>query len=268
MACKNCHTSLSVESDFCNICGGKVIRNRLTVKNLFQHFSETFFNYDNKLLQTFINLFKKPEDVIGSYINGTRKKYVNVISYFAIAISVSGLYLLILNKFFPETIDFSIFAAPGQEEFNKNNVSFVQEYMSLFMMLYVPLYALMARMTFVGIKKFNFTELLVVFLYLQAQMSIVTAIASVIFSSIGINQGIMSIIFIPLMILYSAFCLKRLYNLNFQHIFLRTLWFLVILVITFFVIGIIISIIMYSNGSFQEMIEAQRAASEAAKQIQ
>lgn len=268
MACKNCYTSLSVESDFCNICGGKVIRNRLTVKHLFEHFSETFFNYDNKFLQTFINLFKKPEDVIGSYINGTRKKYVNVISYFAIAVTVSGLYLFILNKFFPETMDYSMFAAPGQEEFNKKNVSFVQEYMSLLMMLYVPLYALMARMTFIGVKKFNFTELLVVFLYLQAQMSIITAIASVVFSSMGINQGIVSIIFIPLMILYSAFCLKRLYNINFRHIFLRTLLFLVVLLFTFFVIIIIVLIIKHSDGSLQEMIEAQKAAVEAANQIQ
>ncbi|MDO5981542.1 DUF3667 domain-containing protein [Flavivirga spongiicola] len=260
MTCKNCDTSLSAESDFCHICGAKVIRNRLTIKNLFEHFSETFLNYDNKLLQTFIMLFKKPEDVIGSYINGTRKKYVDVISYFAIAITVSGLYLFILNNFFPKTLDYSMFAAAGQEEFNKKSISFVQEYMSLLMMLYVPLYAVMARMTFIGIKKFNFTELLVVFLYLQAQMSIITAITSVLFSSVGINQGIVSVVSIPLMILYSAFCLKRLYNLNFRNIFLRTLLFLVILGITFFVIEIIMLGIMYSNGSLQELIEAQKAA--------
>ncbi len=98
MDCKNCHTNLKDTDDFCNTCGAKVVRNRLTIRNLFAHFSEQFLNYDNKFLQTFIHLFTKPEAVIGCYINGTRKKYVNVISYFAIAITISGLQMYILNK--------------------------------------------------------------------------------------------------------------------------------------------------------------------------
>jgi hypothetical protein len=106
MNCKNCHTELISDSDFCNRCGSKVIRNRLTFKNLFEHFSDTFFNYDNKLLRTFIDLFIRPEVVIGGYIDGIRKRYVNPISYFGLAITFSGLYLLILNKFYPEALDF------------------------------------------------------------------------------------------------------------------------------------------------------------------
>ena len=76
MECKNCSSQLQENDDYCNSCGAKVIRNRLTLKNLFEHFGEEFLNYDNKFLRTFIRLFRKPEDVIGSYINGTRKKYV------------------------------------------------------------------------------------------------------------------------------------------------------------------------------------------------
>ena len=63
MACENCETPLTTESDFCNHCGAKVIRNRLTLKNLFAHFGEQFLNYNNKFIQTIIYLFKKPEDV-------------------------------------------------------------------------------------------------------------------------------------------------------------------------------------------------------------
>ena len=100
MNCKNCNTNLSSDSDYCNKCGGKIIRNRLTIRNLFQHFSETFLNYDNKFLQTVKNLFVKPEDVIGSYGDGTRKKYINPISFFAISLTISGVYLLIFKKFF------------------------------------------------------------------------------------------------------------------------------------------------------------------------
>ena len=107
MNCKNCNTNLTSDSDYCNKCGGKIIRNRLTIKNLFQHFSETFLNYDNKFLQTVKNLFLKPEDVIGSYVDGTRKKYINPISFFAISLTISGVYLLIFKKFFYNYMDAS-----------------------------------------------------------------------------------------------------------------------------------------------------------------
>ena len=71
--CKNCESGLHYDVNYCSICGARVIRNRLTIRNLFGHFSEQFLNWDNKFLKTFIYLFKKPEDVIGSYISGTRK---------------------------------------------------------------------------------------------------------------------------------------------------------------------------------------------------
>ena len=53
-------------------------------------------------------MFSAPHRVIGEYIGGVRKKYVNVISYFAIAITFSGIQIFIVRKFFPETLDLSI----------------------------------------------------------------------------------------------------------------------------------------------------------------
>jgi hypothetical protein len=263
-ACKNCNTSLTLETDYCYNCGAKVIRNRLTIKNLFEDFSQTYLNFDNTFIKTFISLFTKPEEVIGCYIDGTRKKYVNVISYFALAITVSGLYLVIVKKFFPEALDYSsLNFDPQQAEFQKKNMTFIEEYQSLLMMLYVPIYAIMARVSFAGIKKYNYTELLVIFLYVQAQISFVSAVLGVILSAAGMNQGEMILLLIPLMILYAAFCLKRLYNLNFLNIFLRTLLFFAVLVVMLMVMSVIMAIVMFLNGDFQEMIEAKKAASGA-----
>ncbi|WP_111308362.1 DUF3667 domain-containing protein [Confluentibacter sediminis] len=258
MQCKNCNISLINESHYCNFCGAKVISNRLTLKNLFQDFSESYLNYDNTFLRTFISLFTKPEDVIGSYIDGVRKKYANVVSYFALAITLSGLYIVILNKFFPEAMDFSTIVSPGQEEFQRKNLSYVQEYQSIFMMLYVPVYAIMCRLSFIGLNKYNYTELLVVFMYIQAHLSIVSAILGIFLSVFGITQGEMSLFLIPPMIIFTAFCLKRLYNLNFQTIILRTIIFLVILGIVFIILSIMMAIVMYLNGDLQSIIEAQK----------
>ena len=166
MECKNCQSTLNQEDDYCPSCGAKVIRNRLTLKNLLQHFSEAYLNYDNKLLQTFLHLFTKPEVVIEGYIDGTRKRYVDAITYFTIALTISGLQMFILKKFFPEAMDITFMAGKGTEEFQHKNIQFVQEYQSLIMMLSVPIYALMSRLTFLNLKKFNYTEHLVIFMYL------------------------------------------------------------------------------------------------------
>ena len=81
MECKNCELSIQTHHNYCPSCGAKVIRNRLTIKALFAHFSEQFLNYDNKFLKTFRQLTTKPETVTDCYIHGTRKRYVNVISF-------------------------------------------------------------------------------------------------------------------------------------------------------------------------------------------
>ena len=258
MQCKNCNILLVTESQYCNSCGAKVINNKLTLKSLFKDFSETYLNYDNKFLQTFVSLFTKPEDVIGGYIEGVRKKYVDVVSYFALAITLSGLYIIILNNFFPEAMDFSAIVSPGQEEFQRKNLSYVQEYQSLFMMLYVPIYAVMCRLSFIGLNKYNYTELLVIFMYIQAHISIVSAILGIFLSIFGITQGVMSLVLIPPMIIYSAYCLKRLYNLNIQTIILRTIIFLVVLGFVFIIISVMMAILMYLNGDLQSLIEAQK----------
>ena len=124
MNCKNCNKSLTSQNNYCDTCGAKVIRNRLTLKHLFSDFIETYLNYDNKFLQTVINLFKKPEDVIGSYIDGTRKKYVNVISFFAIAITFAGIEYFIVNKFYPSFLDVSNLAKSGMESISNNMLAY------------------------------------------------------------------------------------------------------------------------------------------------
>jgi len=141
----------------------------------------------------------------------------------------------------------------GQEEFQKKNASFIQEYQSILMMLYVPLYALMARITFFNIRKYNYTELLVVFMYIQAQISIASAILVIILGVLGISSSIVGMLMIPLMIIYSAYVLKRLLKLNASDIVVRTLLFFVVLGVTFIIITILCFVIMYLTGDLNEV---------------
>jgi len=268
MVCKNCNQPLSQNHIYCEACGGKVIRNRLTMKNLFADFSERFLNYDNTFLKTFIHLFTKPEDVIGGYIDGMRKKYVNVISYFAIAITLSGLQIFILNKFFPEVMNLEMMSGNGMEKMQQDNISFTQEYQSILYMLLVPIYAFMSKLVFMTIKKFNYTEHIVINMYLSAHFSIVSSITVIITAFFGINYMVIAFAIIALQILYSAYVFKRLYQMSWGGIILRTLLFfliMLVLIIVLLIIGIIIGFLYRESDTMQELIKSQKTALEAQK---
>ncbi len=260
MNCKNCQTKIEHNDDFCRNCGGKIVRNRLTIKNLFEHLSEHFLNYDNRFLQTFITLFTKPEDVIDGYITGVRKKYANVVSYFAIALTVSGLQLFILYKFFPETMDMSTYDQQTIGPNSNDVMSIVREYQAVIMMLTVPLYALVSYFVFYTLKKYNYTEHLVIFMYLLSQLTFIGAFTALSAAFLGLSFVYAGLILSPLQIIYSIYVLQKLYKLSAKGLILRTLFFFLILFIAFVIFIIITIMIGYFNGSLMEQIEAQRAA--------
>ena len=265
--CRNCNTELHPESDFCNICGAKIIRNRLTLKNLFVYIFEKFLNYDNQLLQTLIHLFTKPEYVIRSYIEGTRKRHVDVISYYAIAITFSGLQMFLLQKFFPEAFDVSAISLENTKEFNKGLFDFTKEYQSIAMMINVPIYALISKIVFLKEKnfKYNYTEHLVIYMYLLAQVSIINVFIILIAAWFGISIGVMGIAFAPILLCYMGYALKRIFELDWPNFILRTLIFICVVIAFFVIITIVTFIIAKYTGTLDEMIGAQKQAIEAAK---
>lgn len=264
MHCKNCDGLISLSISFCPNCGAKIIRNRLTVKNLFASFAAQFLNYDNKFLQTFVALFKRPEDVIGGYINGVRKKYVNVISYFMIALTITGLEYFILDKFFPDFFDFDSFGKQSQQEMTKTVMDFTKEYQALVMMLMVPLYAMVSRLVFLKNKKFNYTEHLVIFMYVMAQLSIAGAVVVLMTAVFGLDMATISIFISGFQIIYSGYCLKRLYGLSLKGILLKTLLFVVIAVAIYLVLIILFVIVILIMGGPEVLIEMGKAAQQPA----
>ena len=259
MNCKNCDATIDEQVEYCYNCGAKVIRNRLTLKNLFQHFSEQFLNYDNKFLKTFLALFTRPDDVIVSYIHGTRKKYVNVVSYFAIALTISGLQLLILDKFFPEAMDLSAFEVDGSTQNSEDMMPFMRDYQSLLMMLNVPFYALMSYLVFFTLRRYNYTEHLVIFMYILSQLTFVGSCVSISSAYFGLSIGHSSLILLPIQFFYSIYCLQKIFMLSTKGVILRTLLFLLIVILASIIFIIISIIIAYFDGSLQEAIEAQKA---------
>ncbi|MBO3116292.1 DUF3667 domain-containing protein [Winogradskyella sp. DF17] len=252
MNCKNCNTALREDFEYCSICGGKVVRKRLTLKNLFEHLSETFFNYDNKLLRTIIDLCKKPEEVISTYIDGVRKRYVNPISLFGLSLTISGLSVFLIQRFYLEYFDIvawmsslEIFNNPlSQEALANYSAGDTMEYSSLIYSAIVPVFGLISWIVFWD-KKYNFTEHIIIYLYSMSLISIFSVIAGQIILLI-IPTYYIPFIFItyPIILLYHCFLLKRIFNLSISELLVKTILFLAI----FFVLYIILAVISFVLG--------------------
>lgn len=256
MDCKNCKTPLKNNYGFCYECGAKVITKRLTLKSILQNFSEQFFNYDSAMFKTFGHLFTKPEVVIGGYINGVRKRYLNVIQFLAISLTITGLQFFILNTFFENPFEFKPedFGIPDDLP-NKNSVSKIYEDMSVFMNKYfslvylisIPISAFGSWLTYkLYQKKYNYTEHLVINTYYAAQLLIVLAILGVTSACFGMSYMDFSLYSMPLSFIYFWFVIKRLYKQN----LIESLAYLIIFVAFYFIAFILLGFLGGIIGVF------------------
>lgn len=249
MECSNCHRPLRTDDNFCPECGGKVIRNRLTLKNLLEELSQKFLNYDNAFIRTFIQLFKHPEDVIGSYIKGIRKKYIDVVGYFAIGLTLSGIQIFILNKFFPHFLSFDQLSAAENEKFQEVSTSFLKEYQSIIFMLSVPISASLSKITFWNYKTCNFTEHIVINMYASAHFAIISSGLTLLVAPIGANYLLFNIIFLIAQIIYTTFVFKRLFKMGMGSVVKKLFLFIAVSILVYLLVGIAGAMIAYATSN-------------------
>lgn len=248
---------LSKSQRYCFVCGARVIKNRLTLKILLQQINAEFLSADNKLLKTFLHLFSKPEAVIVSYIEGTRKKYSNVIQYFAIGLTFLGIQVFFMNNIFndPELYKMSFLEAmaksPGQENNpflngSMNNSDDYNSLQSLFFTLSIPISAFTTWISFRinGLKRFNFTEHVVINLYYGAHTVIISAFIYIISLGFGINFFATATFIFILTYIYFFFVLKRVFKTNFWMTLSSFLLSLILIAILFIMFMILMSILI------------------------
>jgi hypothetical protein len=249
MECKNCSNPLRTDFDFCPSCGAKVIRNRLSFKNLWYDISERYFDLDNTFLRTFIHLFTKPQQVVDGYISGIRRRYLNPISYLGIALTLSGLTIFLMQKFFDVKMDLDVFNQGINPEFYQKIMPIAMDFSSLVFILLIPIFGLSGWLTF-NKKRYLFSEYLVIFLYALAQWSIVSFPISLLILIISPQDYLMfSTIMLPLMIIYSIYVMQRISNFSKAQFIFRMLLFLILAIIGYFGLIIAFYIILFALGT-------------------
>lgn len=250
MECKNCELPLRTDYSFCSNCGAKIIRNRLTLKNIWYDFTERYFNLDNTFLKTLWHLFTKPEVVIGGYIDGIRKKYLNPISFIAIALTLSGITLFLMQKVFKNGIDFSNFAGGENlnNEMGQKIMSLTFDYNSFLFLLYIPVFAFAGWVSF-NKREYNMSEHFVTAMYSLAQYSIISFPVSILLL-LTMPEKYFSAAW-PMMLFmlaYSLYAVNKMHYFKFLNRILRSILYVFLSSIGYFGIIIFFYIILFITG--------------------
>lgn len=271
--CKNCKQEISDADKYCTQCGGKIIRERITFKTLIADAFWRAIGWDNKYLKTVHHLIIKPDVILGAYINGVRKRYVNPIAFFAIGMTISLITFNVFQEHFLELSgvagveideDFELPAEsavsfgtgdmpPETEESVKlqmQAIAYIQttilKYFNIYSFALLPLYAFVGFLVFR--KQNNYTEHLIINAYLQGFLFLWTTlfflITLVAFESLY-NYSIVLTIF------FYQYAYAKLYKLSFGQSILYLLKFLgigIILMLILVIISVGIGIAIAASG--------------------
>jgi len=248
MECKNCQRPLTSDTNFCLQCGAKVIRNRLTFKILWMDFQERFLNYDNTFLRTLIHLFSRPQEVILGYIEGVRKKYMDPISYFGIALTLSGFQVFLTKRLFQNSIDMDIFHSGMNQEVFRKTFTTALDYQALIFVLIIPLFAFCGWLV-MNRRRHLFTEHIVTSTYILAQYTIVTTPVNIcllflwpeIYASFGFSGFL-------LMIAYALYAYQRIGEYRIGWFLFRACLFLMSFGALYLLFSILIMITLIITG--------------------
>ena len=241
---------MQTDYSFCPDCGAKVIRNRLTIKNLLSDITERYFNLDNTFLRTFLHLFTKPDVVINGYVNGTRRKYLNPISYFGIALMLAGFLMFFMRKVFDFEMDLDAFDQGMNPEFTKKMTDVIYDYSSLFFISYIPIF-LIAGLITLNKRKHLLAEYTVSVIYSLAQWSILSFFTSMlVISSFPESYSNYSLILTLLLILYFIYVQQRLNKYSTWQIIYKSVLFTGIFFTIFMGLILFIMIVAMITGHF------------------
>ncbi|WP_318344273.1 DUF3667 domain-containing protein [Flagellimonas baculiformis] len=94
--CLNCGHPLDMSDKYCPNCSQANSTKKLTLKDFFNEFMSSLFNYDSKLFKTLSTLLLRPGNITRDYINGKRVTYTNP---FRFLLSLAFIYFLLFGFF-------------------------------------------------------------------------------------------------------------------------------------------------------------------------
>lgn len=271
MKCKNCNHIIENDAQFCDNCGGKIVVQRITFKQLFLEFFINVFGVDSKFFLTLRKIATHPDEVINEYLSGVRKRYVNPFAFLAVG---AGLSLLVFNYFADDFIainnsiqsdqikelkqkaelDLSSLKNTDKKQLQKLQIEkntaqmqlkfmdgwmkFMLRYYNLLTFVFLLIYAILSKWTYK--KPHNFGEHVVINAFIYGFLTYITLIFFML--AIAIHPTIYSYS-ILIYVLFYMYAFGKFYKLSIGKSILKLLRFLLGLIVLFVsltIVGIVV----------------------------
>ena len=248
MKCKNCGANLRTDFSYCPSCGAKVVLKRITFKGLFADIFERILNLENNFFRTIGHLTLWPEKVISSYIDGTRRKYLNPINYLTLTLALSGVLFYFMKRFALGEMDFDVFGMGVNQEGTAKLMEATMEYVNFIFILYIPVIALAGYLSF-NIRNYNIPEYVVSATYILSHYSILTFPVSLLVMIISPEDYMkFSLYYMVVMIGYILFALIRTHRYSLGMILVRSFLFITLFFIGYFAVSLVMPFVFILTG--------------------
>ena len=262
MNCKNCEKPLQQDDKFCSLCGAQVVAEKLTDAQVVREFSERYLSFDNKFLSTFKTLFTHPEWVVNGYLNGLRVRYVNPITYLIIAVTLSGLNVYLTKNGYFGDIDYAGMGGNQKTPIDmKEYMNSIYDFNSVIIFMAIPMLAFISKIVFYNFKQVNFAEHNLIYFYTYSQTSILNVLFLPLVLLLKIEYLHYALFTFVLMIGYHFFALQRIFNLTVKKMVYKTLLFIPIISLFYFIFSMVVAVIyvlyLISSGKINPQDFAQ-----------
>ncbi len=258
MECKKCQYPIAHTDVYCSQCGARVIHSRLSFSSLWSDFKDRYLDYDNTLFTTFTQLFTKPEQVLNGYLSGVRKRYMNPLSYLGIALTLSGISLIVMREVTAK-IDWDVFEQGVNPELTAKLTGALYDFSSFIFVLFIPVFALAGWLS-MNKKNYLISEFMVIFIYVLAHWSIALFLpVIVILLTEPAYYMQLSIPMMFLMLGYAVYCLQRVHRFPATQLALRAGVFCLLSVIGYMGIVVFFYLLLFATGtlSMQDFVPQQ-----------
>jgi len=223
---------------FCPSCGEIAHPHRLDLKHILHEFIHAFLHADKGIFLLVKQLAQEPGLTALSYVNGSRKKYFNPVSFLLIA---GGLTFFLRHKL-------AIEVPAGSKKMTLYVAEFLHRYSTPIIVLTVPILSLYSWLFFKSTGK-NYAENMVMNLYMMGEYHLFSIVCFVIPAAFFPQAGIALIaVSMLVMAVYYYFTCRNFFQqknsvILLKIIFIELLYFITtaiimgICLITFFIVS-------------------------------
>ncbi|HMS65061.1 MAG TPA: DUF3667 domain-containing protein [Ignavibacteria bacterium] len=175
MVCKNCNNEF--EGNYCNNCGQRSVKDRITLKEIISDFFQSFTHVDKGIIFLIKDLFIRPDKVSKEYIAGRRKKYFSPFKYLIFTVTLSAFITLKFSSYELTGINIITENISKYQHFMNSFAVFMYKYLNILLFFIIPVSSFFSYLIY---KKsgYNYAENLIFNSYIAGQRYIIYLIFS------------------------------------------------------------------------------------------